>query len=100
MASSEDGESEVDEDLLWDDMTVNGTDSPVSGSFVPPAGAPFSALTPSIWPQDILARIQQVISTMNKFFITHAYAECSMLFSRPKMLESVPEENMMSLDLL
>ena len=41
-------------------MTVNGTDSPISGSFVPPAGAPFSALTPSIWPQDILARIQQV----------------------------------------
>lgn len=50
----------MDDDLLWDDMTVNGTDSPISGSFVPPAGAPFSALTPSIWPQDILARIQQV----------------------------------------
>ena len=63
MASgSEDDESEVDDDLLWDDMTINGTDSPISGSFVPPAGAPFSALTPSIWPQDILARIQQVIA--------------------------------------
>ena len=67
MASgSEDDDSEVDDDLLWDDMTVNGTDSPVSGSFVPPAGAPFSALTPSIWPQDILARIQQVMCTRQK----------------------------------
>lgn len=60
-SGSEDDSSEVDDDdLLWDDMTINSADSPVSGSFVPPAGAPFSALTPSIWPQDILARIQQV----------------------------------------
>lgn len=59
--ASDDEEDKEDDDFVWDDMTVNGTDSSVSGSFVPPAGAPFSALTPSIWPQDILARIQQVI---------------------------------------
>lgn len=57
--ASGDEDGKLDDDLLWDDMTVNGSDSPISGSFVPPAGAPFSALTPSIWPQDILARIQQ-----------------------------------------
>ena len=56
---SADDESEVEDDLLWDDMTINNADSPISGA-LPPAGAPFSALTPSIWPQDILARIQQV----------------------------------------
>ncbi|CAB4009264.1 Small G signaling modulator 3, partial [Paramuricea clavata] len=58
-SGSEGDDSAVDDDLLWDDMTINAADSPVCGSFVPPAGAPFSALTPSIWPQDILARIQQ-----------------------------------------
>ena len=65
VSASDGDDSEVDGDLLWDDMTVNGSDSPVSGSFVPPAGAPFSALTPSIWPQDILARIQQVYTVLN-----------------------------------
>ncbi|KAK3704059.1 hypothetical protein QZH41_019014, partial [Actinostola sp. cb2023] len=30
-----------------------------TGSFVPAIGGPFSALTPSMWPQDILSRIQQ-----------------------------------------
>ena len=69
MAGSEDDDSEIDDDLLWDDMAVNDTDSPISGSFVPPAGAPFSALTPSIWPQDILARIQQVNHTRQKIMI-------------------------------
>ncbi|XP_074127889.1 small G protein signaling modulator 3 isoform X4 [Sminthopsis crassicaudata] len=31
----------------------------MSGSHTPPAGGPFSALTPSIWPQEILAKYSQ-----------------------------------------
>ncbi|XP_043821282.1 small G protein signaling modulator 3 [Dromiciops gliroides] len=31
----------------------------MSGSLTPPAGGPFSALTPSIWPQEILAKYSQ-----------------------------------------
>ncbi|XP_014444183.1 small G protein signaling modulator 3 isoform X2 [Tupaia chinensis] len=31
----------------------------MSGSYIPPASGPFSALTPSIWPQEILAKSTQ-----------------------------------------
>ncbi|XP_032076575.1 small G protein signaling modulator 3 [Thamnophis elegans] len=31
----------------------------MSGSYTPPTGGPFSALTPSIWPQEILAKYAQ-----------------------------------------
>ena len=53
------------ENLAWDDSAIQGTGSgtPVTGSFVPAIGGPFSALTPSMWPQDILSRIQQVIKS-------------------------------------
>ena len=39
--------------------------TPITGSFVPAIGGPFSALTPSMWPQDLLSRIQQVIVSHN-----------------------------------
>lgn len=32
----------------------------ISGSYIPSASGPFSALTPSIWPQEILAKHTQV----------------------------------------
>ncbi|XP_072512333.1 small G protein signaling modulator 3 isoform X2 [Notamacropus eugenii] len=36
-----------------------GLSGRMSGSHTPPAGGPFSALTPSIWPQEILAKYSQ-----------------------------------------
>ena len=37
-----------------------GVGTPISTSYIPAPGGPFSALIPTMWPQDILARIQQV----------------------------------------
>lgn len=39
-----------------------GTSDPLSalGTYTPAPGGPFSALTPSMWPQDILAKYRQV----------------------------------------
>ena len=37
-----------------------GSGLQVHASFIPVHGGPFSALVPSMWPQDILACIQQV----------------------------------------
>ncbi|XP_015753713.1 PREDICTED: small G protein signaling modulator 3-like [Acropora digitifera] len=64
---SEDDEEEGVHDnntLAWDDSSIHvaSGSTPVNGSFVPAIGGPFSALTPSLWPQDILSRIQQVNS--------------------------------------
>ncbi|XP_044184394.1 small G protein signaling modulator 3-like isoform X3 [Acropora millepora] len=61
---SEDDEEEGVHDnntLAWDDSSIHvaSGSTPVNGSFVPAIGGPFSALTPSLWPQDILSRIQQ-----------------------------------------
>lgn len=33
----------------------------LAGSYTPAPGGPFSALTPSMWPQDILAKYFQVV---------------------------------------
>lgn len=33
----------------------------LAGSYTPAPGGPFSALTPSMWPQDILAKYCQVV---------------------------------------
>jgi hypothetical protein len=59
---SEDEDDGNEDTLAWDDsaIPVGGGSTPVTGSFVPAIGGPFSALTPSMWPQDILSRIQQV----------------------------------------
>ncbi|XP_048575778.1 small G protein signaling modulator 3 homolog isoform X3 [Nematostella vectensis] len=58
---SEDEDDEYEDNLAWDDsaIPVAGGSTPVNGSFYPAIGGPFSALTPSMWPQDILSRIQQ-----------------------------------------
>lgn len=67
---SEDDEEEGGQDntLAWDDSSIHvaSGSTPVNGSFVPAIGGPFSALTPSMWPQDILSRIQQVNFEINR----------------------------------
>lgn len=61
LSDDEDDDAVHDNTLAWDDSSIHvatgGT--PVTGSFVPAIGGPFSALTPSMWPQDLLSRIQQ-----------------------------------------
>ena len=63
LSEDEDDDAVHDNTLAWDDSSIHvatgGT--PITGSFVPAIGGPFSALTPSMWPQDLLSRIQQVI---------------------------------------
>lgn len=62
LSEDEDEDGGHDNTLAWDDSSIHvaSGSTPVSGSFVPAIGGPFSALTPSMWPQDILSRIQQV----------------------------------------
>lgn len=61
LSEDEDDDAVHDNTLAWDDSSIHvatgGT--PITGSFVPAIGGPFSALTPSMWPQDLLSRIQQ-----------------------------------------
>ncbi|KAK2557092.1 Small G protein signaling modulator 3 [Acropora cervicornis] len=69
---SEDDEEEGVHDnntLAWDDSSIHvaSGSTPVNGSFVPAIGGPFSALTPSLWPQDILSRIQQTEDADSEF---------------------------------
>ncbi|KAL9956497.1 hypothetical protein ACROYT_G037979 [Oculina patagonica] len=61
LSEDEDEDGGHDNTLAWDDSSIHVTSggTPVTGSFVPAIGGPFSALTPSMWPQDILSRIQQ-----------------------------------------
>ncbi|KAJ7378286.1 Small G protein signaling modulator 3 [Desmophyllum pertusum] len=61
LSEDEDEEAGHDNTLAWDDSSIHVASggTPVTGSFVPAIGGPFSALTPSMWPQDILSRIQQ-----------------------------------------
>ena len=67
LSEDEDDDAVHDNTLAWDDSSIHvatgGT--PITGSFVPAIGGPFSALTPSMWPQDLLSRIQQVILSHN-----------------------------------
>ena len=67
LSEDEDDDAVHDNTLAWDDSSIHvatgGT--PITGSFVPAIGGPFSALTPSMWPQDLLSRIQQVIVSHN-----------------------------------
>ncbi|KXJ20495.1 Small G protein signaling modulator 3 [Exaiptasia diaphana] len=65
---SEDEDDGNEDTLAWDDsaIPVGGGSTPVTGSFVPAIGGPFSALTPSMWPQDILSRIQQTEDSGNR----------------------------------
>ena len=62
LSEDEDDDAGHDNTLAWDDSSIHVASggTPVTGSFVPAIGGPFSALTPSMWPQDILSRIQQV----------------------------------------
>lgn len=70
LSDDEDDDAVHDNTLAWDDSSIHvatgGT--PVTGSFVPAIGGPFSALTPSMWPQDLLSRIQQVHVSHNCIF--------------------------------
>ena len=63
------GESsdESDNDTSWrhtasSDIigSESGVGTPASATYIPGTCGPFSALVPTMWPQDILARIQQV----------------------------------------
>ena len=62
LTEDDDEDGGQDNNLAWDDSSIHvaSGSTPVNGSFVPAIGGPFSALTPSMWPQDILSRIQQV----------------------------------------
>ncbi|XP_068674823.1 small G protein signaling modulator 3-like isoform X1 [Montipora foliosa] len=61
LTEDDDEDGGQDNNLAWDDSSIHvaSGSTPVNGSFVPAIGGPFSALTPSMWPQDILSRIQQ-----------------------------------------
>eukprot|EP00794_Sanderia_malayensis_P008950 gene8950-9904_t len=59
-------DEESDNDTEWERSNYHdvvgseaGVGTPVSMSFIPVSGGPFSALIPTMWPQDILGRIQQ-----------------------------------------
>ena len=83
--SEDEGDDEgADENLAWDDsaIQVTGGGTPVTGSFVPAIGGPFSALTPSMWPQDILSWIQQVSEPFvwNFQLVKLHTCTCSMTF--------------------
>lgn len=44
-------------------ISVMPTYSTAGSDFVPTPGGPFSALTPSMWPQDILSRLSHPVCT-------------------------------------
>lgn len=73
LSEDEDEEGGIDNTLAWDDSSIHvaSGSTPVSGSFVPAIGGPFSALTPSMWPQDILSRIQQVRISFIKYIVMY-----------------------------
>lgn len=50
------GSDEFDSDGMLPDMTENLR---ISDGLVPSPGGPFSALIPSMWPQDILMKLGQ-----------------------------------------
>ena len=57
--------SEDEDDLVagqGENISVSSNQYNSSSDFVPTPGGPFSALTPSMWPEDILAKLRNQVS--------------------------------------
>ena len=52
----------------------------VSASYIPVPGGPFSALVPTMWPQDILALIQQVCFQGDHSYFHTSWKSCVNLY--------------------
>lgn len=75
--------SEEDDDIaLGSHVGISASAIPeLVSDFVPSPGGPFSALTPSMWPQDILHRLSNpVIVSLFIFYVLTVDSACSVSF--------------------
>ena len=63
---SEDEEDDIIVSGCGEGMSINAMPTVNSATnFTPTPGGPFSALTPSMWPQDIISRINHPVSSIS-----------------------------------
>ena len=73
--------SEEDDDItLSDHQGISSSAMPeLVSDFVPSPGGPFSALTPSMWPQDILHRLSNSVSLQPAIFVCIIFSQFCLL---------------------
>jgi len=72
--------SEEDDDMMGDREGIHISAMPeLVSDFVPSPGGPFSALTPSMWPQDILHRLSNPVCVLSILFrIVFSFTDVSI----------------------